>query len=204
MNNVIKVIAAIAMIIDHIGLMFYPEIEAFRVIGRISMPIFAYCIAEGYIHTRNIKKYIIRMSVFAVIAQIPYSLIFGTRLNILFSFALSLLLLKLKDKYGKWIYLLVIPAALLNVEYGIYSVILILIFNEFKDKKSVMITAFVTATIMYSLTQQTVIQIAAIMAIYIILHLKGKRLKIPKYAFYLFYPAQWFVLLAISVILSRS
>ena len=56
-RNVLKIIALITMLIDHIGLVFFPGIEIFRIIGRISFPIFAFMIAEGCEHTENKKKY---------------------------------------------------------------------------------------------------------------------------------------------------
>ena len=45
------------MLIDHFGLMFYPNIVVFRAIGRLAMPIFAYCIGGGVLKTRNKLKY---------------------------------------------------------------------------------------------------------------------------------------------------
>ena len=59
----LKLIALICMIIDHVGYYFVNSISvnmytACRIIGRISMPIFLFLIVQGYIHTRNFKKYI--------------------------------------------------------------------------------------------------------------------------------------------------
>lgn len=201
MYSILKVIAAITMILDHIGLIFFPEVEVFRIIGRLSLPLFAYCIAEGYKHTKSIKKYLIRVLIFAVVAQIPYSILFGTRLNILFAFAFSLSLLFLKDKYNRWVYLFILPAATLNIEYGIYSILLVIIFNEFQDKKQTMISAFAAITILYCITQNSIIQLAAIFALYLIKYLKNYRVKLPKYAFYALYPVQWIILAAIKILL---
>ena len=44
----IKLFALITMVIDHIGLVFFPNVIIFRIIGRLSMPLFAYCVARGY------------------------------------------------------------------------------------------------------------------------------------------------------------
>lgn len=54
----LKIIGMIAMTIDHIGYFLFPQIEAFRIIGRIAYPIFAYMIAEGCRYTRNKVKYL--------------------------------------------------------------------------------------------------------------------------------------------------
>lgn len=47
-GNMLKIIAAITMTIDHIGAILFPHILILRIIGRIAFPIFAFMIAEGY------------------------------------------------------------------------------------------------------------------------------------------------------------
>ena len=69
----LRVIALVTMLIDHIGGVF--GIMEFRCIGRISFPIFAFLIVNGYRHTHNLKKYLLRLAAFAVISEIPYNLI---------------------------------------------------------------------------------------------------------------------------------
>lgn len=71
-KNVLKIIACLSMLIDHIGLIFYPNIVAFRAIGRLSMPIFAYCIGGGVLKTRNKLKYFLRVFILGVICQLFY------------------------------------------------------------------------------------------------------------------------------------
>lgn len=113
----LKLIALICMIIDHVGYYFVNSISvnmytACRIIGRISMPIFLFLIVQGYIHTRNFKKYIIRLLFFACITQFALFLceFIGIEVmqkintyniclsfNILFSFVLCLFFLKLLD-----------------------------------------------------------------------------------------------------------
>lgn len=113
----LKLIALICMIIDHVGYYFVNSISdnmytACRIIGRISMPIFLFLIVQGYIHTRNLKKYIIRLLFFACITQFALFLceFIGIEViqkintyniclsfNILFSFVLCLIFLKLLD-----------------------------------------------------------------------------------------------------------
>ena len=67
---VLKIIALITMFCDHFGDAFIGHTSALNVIGRIAFPIFAFQISEGYIHTKNIKKYIARLLIFAIISQI--------------------------------------------------------------------------------------------------------------------------------------
>ena len=68
----IKLIAVITMIIDHIGFVFFPELTILRIIGRIAMPLFAFSIARGFFYTRNKGKYFTLMILFAAISQIPF------------------------------------------------------------------------------------------------------------------------------------
>ncbi len=98
-RNHLKFIACISMLIDHIGYVLFPDIQLFRIIGRIAMPIFAFFIGEGCIHTRDRKKYFLRLFVLALICQAVYigeSIITGSGnglyLNILFTFSFSIIL----------------------------------------------------------------------------------------------------------------
>ena len=77
-RNQIKYIAIIAMIIDHIAWAFVPTTsvlgQVMHVIGRLTGPTMAFMIAEGYVHTRDVKKYAIRLGIFALISWPPFSL----------------------------------------------------------------------------------------------------------------------------------
>ena len=55
-NSNLKLIAVFLMIIDHIGAVLFPNIILLRCIGRLSFPIFAFCIAEGYFYTKSRLK----------------------------------------------------------------------------------------------------------------------------------------------------
>ncbi|MEG1942513.1 MAG: TraX family protein, partial [Angelakisella sp.] len=70
----LKIIAIAAMLIDHIGYMFFPDMIIFRLIGRIAFPIFAFFVAEGIRFTHDRKKYLTRLLLLAVISEIPFDL----------------------------------------------------------------------------------------------------------------------------------
>ena len=66
----LKIIALTAMIIDHMGAAF-PETFGlwFRVVGRLAFPIYVFLIAEGFFHTKNPAKFLLRLFVFAIISE---------------------------------------------------------------------------------------------------------------------------------------
>lgn len=76
--NQLKLIAIIAMTVDHIAwAMFdgYPTALlplVMHIIGRLTCPIMCYFIAEGYHYTRNINKYTLRLFIFALISHFAY------------------------------------------------------------------------------------------------------------------------------------
>ena len=72
---VLKIIACFTMFIDHVGyLIFNGDSSWFNYVGRLAFPIFAFQISEGYIHTHDVKKYLLRLILFAFISQIPFLL----------------------------------------------------------------------------------------------------------------------------------
>lgn len=80
-NDVLKSIAILSMIIDHVGLTFFPDLLIFRTIGRIAFPIFAYQLVKGYKHTSNLSKYAGRLFLFALISYLPYIYFVGNNLT---------------------------------------------------------------------------------------------------------------------------
>jgi hypothetical protein len=92
----LKIIAMITMFCDHLGGAIYKSISPFNYIGRIAFPIFAFQISEGFSHTKDLKKYLLRLMIFAIISQIPYILFLSmysstVQLNIFFTLAFGLI-----------------------------------------------------------------------------------------------------------------
>lgn len=75
-TGLIKIVAFVTMFIDHAGYLFFPHILWLRIIGRIAFPLFCYCLVFGFFHTRNVKKYMLRLLLFAIVSQPFYTLAF--------------------------------------------------------------------------------------------------------------------------------
>ncbi len=89
----LKLIVIAAMTVDHIGTLIYPEALWLRLVGRLAMPIVAFLLVEGYHHTRHLGRYLLRLLVFAVLAQPVYRLVFPHGLNVFFDLLVGLCLL---------------------------------------------------------------------------------------------------------------
>lgn len=70
----LKLIAVVTMFIDHMGYTLFPGVLWLRCVGRLAFPIFAFQIAEGASRTKDFKKYLLRLAVFAVVAEVPFNL----------------------------------------------------------------------------------------------------------------------------------
>ena len=149
----LKIIAMVCMLIDHTwGLLVSGNIWM-TCVGRIAFPIFAFQVAEGYAHTKNFKKYLLRMFLFALVSEIPYNYMSGGGWfnpfgqNVMFTFCLSLLLIRIIDKarakhWGLGLAAVVIGAfvgyfvgMLTFVDYYGYGILMVLVFWLFRNVK---------------------------------------------------------------------
>lgn len=84
-RNIIKYIAIIAMLIDHISMFFIPITnplgDIMRVIGRLTGPLMCYFLSEGFYYTSNKFKYGSRLFIFALISQFPYVFAHKIKIN---------------------------------------------------------------------------------------------------------------------------
>lgn len=98
----IKMIAAASMLIDHVGLIFFPGLPILRILGRLAFPIYAFCIAQGFLHTRNRKRYFLQVFILGAVCQLVYFLVDGSvYLGVLISFSLSIVLMWAVDRVKK-------------------------------------------------------------------------------------------------------
>jgi len=89
----LKLIAVVTMLVDHVGAVFFEQHQWMRLIGRLSFPLFCFAMAEGMCHTRDRVKYLRRLTVFALLSELPFDLAFSGawwdvgHQNVLFTFA---------------------------------------------------------------------------------------------------------------------
>ena len=149
----LHMMAMIFMLCDHLWGTIIPGNDWLTCIGRLTFPIYAFLIVEGYFHTKNLKKYICRLLVFAVLSEIPFNLAMGSSLffsihqNVLWSFLISIGLIHWNEKVKErklWKRILVgiitlciasIVGIITFVDYYNAGILMVLVFYFFKDKK---------------------------------------------------------------------
>ncbi len=206
-NDFFKVVAAIAMLVDHTAVLpVFADTNAYiimRLIGRIAFPIFAYYIAAGFINTHNLKKYVIRLFICAVLSQIPYTLYFKNYLGLNIIFTLLIALAVIYFIKLQWHYTSVVIALLpvcieilfhISFDYSIYGIITVVIFYLFMDKPHKAGIIFTIATLLFSICMKNPIQMFAVLSVALIFIKPPIYVKVPKYFFYYFYPAHLMVL----------
>lgn len=217
---VLKLIAIITMFIDHIGYVIFDGFSFFNYIGRIAFPIFAFQISEGYIHTKNLKKYFLRLFIFALISQIPFMLFHKIlsnefALNIFFTLLLGLASIYIYDKskhkfFGIIISIMIgIIAEFIHCDYGFYGIAIILLFYVFKNNNLLSSISFIIAvTVNYLIPiikygfyniYLYLYTFTLIPIIFISLY-NGKKGKNTKYLLYLFYPIHLLLIYGIYLI----
>ncbi len=103
----LHILAMALMFCDHAWVMIASGNDWLTWIGRLAFPIFAFMIAEGARHTRSLKKYILRMLVFALISEIPFNIlaadywIYPFHQNVLWTFLFALLAISVIEKVKK-------------------------------------------------------------------------------------------------------
>ncbi len=209
----LKWIAIITMLIDHVGAVLFPYEMGFRIIGRISFPIFCFLIVEGFFHTRDVKRYMLRLFIFALISEIPYDLAFYDRVwfqerqNVFFTLFLGVLLLYFLErsngilpKLGE-VFFVMYMAGFLCTDYGGRGILLIVIYYVLRERKKAALGAGAVWNFLYGWQR---IQNYGIFAAFFLAFYNGKRGARIKYFFYVFYPAHLLILFCLKGCLSGN
>lgn len=240
----LKIIAIIAMLIDHIAVgilvpyshmitnqetlrIILDTYYGMRCIGRIAFPIFCFLLVEGFIHTKNIKKYALNLGLFVLISEIPFDLNFsGNTLsfeyqNVFFTLFIALIVLmglkltgeRYKDNnILKWILIATVTVLgclvveILNTDYsslGIITVVTFYLTRNNKFQSIISLAALIVSAFAINGFAMGAFELPAIFAIPAISMYNGQRGKNMKYFFYLFYPIHLMIIYFIAQALTR-
>lgn len=222
-GSAIKMIAIISMLIDHIGavvverMLYFPQYGdglrtlymVLRSIGRLGFPIFCFLLVEGFMHTRSVWKYALRLGVFALLSEVPFDLAFsGSWMyskyqNVFVTLLIGLLVMIFMDRIGKrkWPAVLKAPlqlgviiagmyaAELLRTDYAALGVMCIV--TIFLFRKNRLAQAIAGAVVFLW-------EIPASLAFLPVAAYNGKRGWKMKYFFYAFYPCHLLILYGIA------
>ena len=149
----LHIMAMLFMLCDHLWGTIVPGSDWLTCIGRLSFPILAFMIVEGYFHTKNLRKYVKRLLVFAVLSEIPFDLAMGSRIfypihqNVLWSFLISIGLIHWNEKVKEkqvWKRVFVVIASvcigyigglITFVDFYNAGILTVLVFYYFRNKK---------------------------------------------------------------------
>ncbi|MCI5157578.1 MAG: hypothetical protein D3906_03910 [Candidatus Electrothrix sp. AUS1_2] len=214
----IKILACILMLIDHTGLVFFPDIYLLRLVGRFAFPLFAYQVATGLLRTSDREQYAYRLFFFAFLSQLPFSLLMQALnlnilyLNVLFTLAFAVLIVHFienKSYLHFFILYAVIACVYLffNFDYGFYGILSVIGFYVIRDAFTEFTGAVVSAVFFALMTFVSyrfgTLQIFALCAVPLFFFRDRLRLPGMKYFYYAFYPAHLLLLLLVSKFFGR-
>lgn len=239
-GSTLKLIAIITMFIDHIGAIllenglllqvsdsvlagnsfdflvadyhFWSNFNlVLRLIGRLAFPLFCFLLVEGFLHTKNVKKYALRLGLFALISEVPFDLAVYNSFfdlhsqNVFFTLLLGLLVLWGLQYFKENLPVTMMPlrylaaitgmlaAHFLQTDYAAFGVLLIVLLYELRENRKWQCIGGALLTLFKSYT--------APLAFLFAYYYNGERGKqLPKYVFYAFYPAHLLLLYFIRVL----
>lgn len=223
----LKIIAVITMTIDHVGLYLLaydsPGYIACRIIGRIAFPLFAFMIAEGFYHTRNVNKYFCRLLGYCLAIELGFLgfyLVSGDNylleMNVIWPLLLGLASLMLLSRPQWYLKLLVIViligSELLNLAYGAYGIGLIIVFGIYRNFR-VQALMLILLNLFFldwpllepmglgELAKYGWLQWFSVVALLPRYFYNGQPGKLSKWFFYVYYPAHLGVIYILSLII---
>ncbi|MEI7620328.1 MAG: TraX family protein [Candidatus Falkowbacteria bacterium] len=212
-TDFLKIVAVVTMLVDHIGRILFPGVLFFEVIGRLSFPLFAYCLAVGAFYSKDLKKYAWRLLFFAIISQPFYMLALDrpiSYLNVIFTMLFGLLAIYgLKEKKYYLFALTIISSYFLPFDYGLSGILLMLIFYIFRDRLDILlITSFIWLSLYFIPFSDPDFYLGglglniggfAVLSLILIYFKTDFKVRINKYFFYIFYPAHLLLLYLIKL-----
>ena len=214
--NHLKLIAIIAMTVDHFSDLIYPQFPAepipifLHIIGRLTAPIMWFFISEGYHYTHDVKKYILRLGCFAVISHFAYCFAFGigfiplstgifNQTSVMYPLFIAVVVLWLQDTdmhISKWIKQIIIFILIWSAFPADWSCIAVLSSlamyrnrgNLNKQMRNMMMWVFLYAVVSFFFVNKVygMIQVFVILVYPLLRQYNGERGKI-KWTKWLFY-----------------
>ena len=189
--------------------------------GGLTFPIMAFLAAEGYRHTSSVKKYLLRIFLFALAAQVPYMLVRQGKwysLNILFTIALGILLLVLYDRIKrKVLFWFIFVAAIIlsaTMDWPVSGPAMIVMYRLIPGERlrrilpalvfaafNLILVLFVWAFASRMFWELLSFSLVSSASVFLILRYNGERGRPMKYFFYAFYPLHFVVLWGIALAL---
>lgn len=215
-RDIMKMVALIAMAIDHVAWVFDTTGllgTLMHFVGRITMPLMCFFIAEGFRYSSSVPKYMLRILVMAIASQYPFDMCFGSqgviRLNVCFNLLAGLIALYVinTDSIPRIVAIASMPLLVITSYYsdwGLYGFAFILIFGLINDRQKAVTASIGVATI-YILNKAiayTSIQAYSfgvlvpllLIAFYNSNKNNLKESKLIRYMFYIFYPLHLLIL----------
>ena len=219
----IKVLACLFMLTDHIGWQLFPGQDIWRLIGRLAFPLFAFMIANGWLHSRDRGKYFLRLALCALLIQWPYwKFISSGSLNIFFTLSLGLAAIWLWERQkesgalagGLSVLAVALIAEVVGADYGWYGVLLIFTSHLFYGRTPKLFAAWLAlnAAFMFYVffafyTSEDVLpavvlyQPFSLLALLIIANYNGRKGRKGGWLFYVFYPLHLAVIYLVGLYL---
>lgn len=177
--------------------------QVIRQIGRPAFPIFCFLLVEGFLHTHDVKKYALRLGIFALVSDIPFDLALHItpfdwqHQNVFFTLLIGLLAIWLIHSHPNN-YLIRAAAVLggaglaelLHTDYGAFGVILIIVLYLLRNRRILQCVAGAICCAW---------EVTAPLAFLPILCYNGQRGRQPKWFFYWFYPAHLLLYAAVGM-----
>jgi hypothetical protein len=174
-SNHLKLIAIIAMTLDHIADLLYPGMpnnmvpNILHVIGRLTAPIMFFFICEGFFYTKDVKKYIMRLFAFAIISHFAYCFAFGinyipfstgeifNQTSIMWTLAWSVVALYIVygnnkfREWQKWLLVILLNVITFSADWSSIGLMIILSMYEHRGNVDKQIKSMMFWTLIYAI-----------------------------------------------------
>ena len=214
-SNQLKLLAMVTMTLDHIGVALFPGTLWLRMVGRLAMPIYAWMIAEGCVHTKNRRNYLLQLAGMALLCQLVYVFAMGSLFQcILVTFTLSVVVIYAIDSGSSEKAALALCAALFitvflprllpntdfSVDYSIWGVLLpVAVYLAHTHRQKLLAAAIVLFFLALDFGSVQWLGLAALLPLALYSGTRGKANI--KWLFYLYYPLHLAAIHGISLLL---